>query len=66
MQSEKVWFNYRVSEIKYYLLTEGSGYPLADFNFPNLPVRMGARLVVPENRPQTANVFTESMHQSWF
>ncbi|MCL6634148.1 MAG: hypothetical protein K6T29_00035 [Peptococcaceae bacterium] len=56
VKGERVRFNYRTNETKYYLLTEGSGYPLADFHFPNLAVQRGTGLVVPENRPKTANI----------
>jgi len=56
VRGERVHFNYRTNETKYYLLTEGSGYPLAEFNFPNLSAQRGVGLVVPENRPKTANI----------
>lgn len=57
LKGERVHFNYRTSETKYYLLTEGSGYPLAEFYFPNLSAQRGAGLVVPEeNRPKTSNI----------
>ncbi len=52
----KVCFNYQTNKTKYYLLTEGSGYPLAEFSFPNLSARQGTGLVVPENRSKTANI----------
>lgn len=55
-KGEKVHFNYRTNETKYYLLTEGSGYPLAEFNYPNLSAHRGTGLVIPENRPKTANI----------
>lgn len=56
VKGERVHFNYRTNETKYYLLTEGSGYPLAEFNFPYLSAQKGIGLVVPENRPKTANI----------
>ena len=56
LKGERVSFHYRTNETKYYLLTEGSGYPLAEYDFPNLPVQRGAGMVVPENRPKTANI----------
>lgn len=52
-------FYYKTNETKYYLLTGGSGYPLADFSFPDLPANTVTRLVVPENAPKTLNVVTE-------
>lgn len=55
-KGEKVHFNYRTNETKYYLLTEGSGYPLAEFNYPNLSAHRGTGFVIPENRPKTANI----------
>lgn len=60
VKGEKVRFNYRTNETKYYLLTGGSGYPLAEYDFPNLAVQKGPGVVVPENRPKTANVFPGS------
>ncbi|MCL6638453.1 MAG: hypothetical protein K6T80_02065 [Firmicutes bacterium] len=54
--AEKVRFNYYNNETKYYLLTGGSGYPLADFYRPFPAGERGGGLVVPENRPQTANI----------
>ncbi|MCL6560216.1 MAG: hypothetical protein K6U74_15765 [Firmicutes bacterium] len=56
LKGERVRFHYRTNETKYYLLTEGSGYPLAEYSFPNLPVQRGTGMVVPENRPKTANI----------
>jgi len=56
LKGERVSFHYRTNETKYYLLTEGSGYPLAEYNFSNLAAQRGTGMVVPENRPKTANV----------
>ncbi len=55
---ENVHFSYQTGETKYYLLTGGSGYPLADFYFPNLSRNniFGVGLVVPENIPNTSNL----------
>jgi len=49
-------FNYKTNETKYYLLTGGSGYPLAEFSFYASTEYYGTRLVVPESIPKTANV----------
>lgn len=57
IKNNKVNFNYRIYETKYYLLTDGSGYPLADFSVPNIQVQKGISLVVPESRPETAKMF---------
>jgi len=57
IRRKRVNFNYRIYETKYYLLTDGSGYPLADFSIPNIRVQKGISLVVPESRPETANIF---------
>lgn len=53
IKAERIRFNYPTNETKYYLLTEGSGYPLADFNYPGLSAQKGQGLVVPEDRPKT-------------
>lgn len=44
---------YRNNETKYYLLTTGSGYPLADF-LPVMTEGTGG-FVVPEHRFKTSN-----------
>lgn len=56
-----VVFNYHSNETKYYLLTGGTGYPLAEFSYPLLPGAggPGAVLVVPEMRQKTANITSE-------
>ncbi|MDD4334497.1 MAG: hypothetical protein PHY77_02710 [Desulfotomaculaceae bacterium] len=53
-----VVFNYQSDGTKYYLLTGGTGYPLAEFSCHLLPVggNNGAVLVVPEMRQKTANI----------
>lgn len=53
-----VIFNYQSNETKYYLLTGGTGYPLAEFSYPLLTgsVSSGAGLVVPEMRQKTSNI----------
>jgi len=53
---ERITFNYKTNETKYYLLTEGSGYPLAEFAFSGLTKCEGTKLVVPEHMPKTADV----------
>lgn len=55
-KGEWINFNYNNNEVKYYLLTEGSGYTLAEFLPPHRSVRPGGGLIVPENRPKTAIV----------
>ena len=52
----RVRFNNYTNETKYYVLTEGSGYPLADFLRSGLTAQGGPGLIVPENRPKTANI----------
>lgn len=56
-----VIFNYQSNETKYYLLTSGTGYPLAEFTHPLLPGlgSAGPGLVVPEMRQKTANITTD-------
>ncbi|MCL6560473.1 MAG: hypothetical protein K6U74_17105 [Firmicutes bacterium] len=63
-KNTKVFFSNRTNETKYYLLTEGSGYPLAEFSFPNLSTYRGSGMVVPENRPKTAILFQAPMRPS--
>ena len=57
-----VVFNYQSNETKYYLLTGGTGYPLAEFSHHLLPGSggTGAVLVVPEMRQKTANIISET------
>lgn len=57
-----VIFNYQSNETKYYLLTGGTGYPLAEFSYPLLPgsSSMGAGLVVPEMRKKTSNISSDT------
>jgi len=47
---ENISFNYKSAETKYYLLTSGSGYALAEFNFPHLPDGGCCGIVIPEIR----------------
>ncbi len=54
INGRKVLFNYVADEVKYYLLTSGSGYPLADFTLPGQEGLAGP-LIVPERRLKTAN-----------
>lgn len=51
---QRVKINFYTNETKYYLLTEGSGYPLAEFSSPNLSEQAGG-FVIPEHRPKTSN-----------
>ncbi|MFX4260867.1 hypothetical protein ACOBQJ_01575 [Pelotomaculum propionicicum] len=57
-----VVFNYQTNETKYYLLTGGTGYPLAEFSYPLLPGggSTGDVLVVPEMRQKTANITSDT------
>lgn len=50
IKGEKVLFNYKVNETKYYLLTGGSGYPLAEFNYPYLNEHKNKIMIVPKDR----------------
>ncbi|MDD2553575.1 MAG: hypothetical protein PHP51_03255 [Desulfotomaculaceae bacterium] len=54
-------FNYQSNGTKYYLLTGGTGYPLAEFGCHLLPGSgsTGAVLVVPEMRQKTANITSD-------
>ncbi|MCG9967750.1 hypothetical protein L9W92_06745 [Pelotomaculum terephthalicicum JT] len=56
IKNEKISFNFKTNETKYYLLTRGSGYPLAEFTFPDLPESTATRLVIPENMPKTLDM----------
>lgn len=56
VKDTKLCFNYHTNETKYYLLTEGSGYPLAEFISPIISHQSGAGLVIPENRLKTADL----------
>ncbi|OQA10129.1 MAG: hypothetical protein BWY65_00810 [Firmicutes bacterium ADurb.Bin373] len=57
-----VVFNYQSNGTKYYLLTGGTGYPLAEFSCRLLPGggNNGDVLVVPEMRQKTANIISET------
>ena len=52
---EKVQFNYQTPSTKYYYLTDGSGYPSADYQF-FYSAKDNTGLVVPETRERTAQV----------
>lgn len=57
LKDDKVIFNYQANETKYYYLTGGSGYPLADF-MPQGVFGDGGTvtgLIVAEKRQKTAN-----------
>lgn len=62
-----VIFNYLSNETKYYLLTGGTGYPLAEFSYPLLPGggSAGSGLVVPEMRPKTANITSDTQNLNY-
>lgn len=59
-----MYYGYRAGGTKYYFLTGGSGYPLAEF-MTNLPGNIGPNtgLVIPENRPMTVNIAPGSEHK---
>lgn len=56
---ERITFNYKTGDIKYYLLTKGSGYPSAEFTTPNVSVTSGNRVVIPESITKTAKTVNE-------
>jgi hypothetical protein len=58
-KSKKVFFSYPADDVKYYLLTGDSGYPLADFKLPGLPAKEKGGFVVPERITKTANTIQE-------
>lgn len=65
-QDDKVIFNYQIDETKYYFLTGGSGYPLAEFIPPNIFLDGGAPagMVVAEKRPKTANLAPDLLNHN--
>ena len=58
-KSEKLDINYFTDNTKYYLLTGGSGYPLADFDFPNIPSLKQTSFVIPEKILGSARIDTK-------
>ncbi len=60
IKNVSVLFNYQSNGTKYYLLTGGTGYPLAEFSNHLLPGggNTEAVVVVPEMRQKTANITT--------
>lgn len=62
IKDDNVVFNYQSNETKYYLLTGGTGYPLAEFSCHLLPGggSTGDVLVVPEMRQKTANITSDT------
>jgi hypothetical protein len=58
-KSEKMNINYFTDNTKYYLLTGGSGYPLADFDFPNIPSLKQTSFVIPEKILGSARIDTK-------
>lgn len=57
-KNEKLHFNYFTDTTKYYLLTGGSGYPLADFNFSSTPTLKQTSFVIPEKVTGSARLDT--------
>jgi len=60
LTDERISFYYKTNETKYYLLTRGSGYPLAEFTFPDISGGTVTRLVVSENMPKTVDMVPEN------
>jgi hypothetical protein len=60
-QSPKLFFNYYSDTTKYYLLTGGSGYPLADFDYSNIPALKQTSFVIPEKTTGSARVNTDNI-----
>lgn len=58
-KSRKVNFSYPTDDVKYYLLTGDSGYPLADFDFPGIPTKNKTNFVIPERITKTAHTIQE-------
>ncbi len=56
-QDDKVIYNYQTNETKYYFLTGGSGYPLAEFMPQGVLWDGGTAtgLIVAEKRQKTTN-----------
>lgn len=61
LKNEKLHFNYFTDTTKYYLLTGGSGYPLADFNFSSIPTLKQTSFVIPEKITGSARVDLENI-----
>ncbi len=57
IRNANIIFNYQSDGTKYYLLTGGTGYPLAEFSahLTQEIINNEAALVVPEMRENTAN-----------
>lgn len=49
INNSRLHFNYFTDTTKYYLLTNGTGYPLADYDFFNMPALKQNSFVIPEN-----------------
>jgi hypothetical protein len=58
-RSKKVSFSYPADDVKYYLITGDSGYPLADFDFPGIPAKNKTSFVIPERITKTAHTIQE-------
>ncbi|OPZ75153.1 MAG: hypothetical protein BWY80_00277 [Firmicutes bacterium ADurb.Bin456] len=56
---KKVCFSYPADNVKYYLLTGDSGYPLADFKLPGIPSKDKGGFIIPERITKTANTIQE-------
>lgn len=61
LENERLQFNYLSNITKYYLLTGGSGYPLADFDFSNIPALKQTSFVIPENTTGSAKIVTDKL-----
>lgn len=61
LKNEKLHFNYFTDITKYYLLTGGSGYPLADFDFSNIPALKQTSFVIPEKNAGSAGIDTDKL-----
>ncbi|MDD3653090.1 MAG: hypothetical protein PHO01_02710 [Desulfotomaculaceae bacterium] len=55
----RITFTYKTNDIKYYLLTEGSGYPLAEYATANFSVNSASRVVIPESMSKTSKTVTK-------
>lgn len=61
LKNERLQFNYLSDMTKYYLLTGGSGYPLADFNFSNSPALKESSFVIPEKFAGSAKIVPDKI-----
>jgi hypothetical protein len=61
LKNERLHFNYFTDITKYYLLTGGSGYPLADFDFSNTPALKQTSFIIPENIACSAKIVRDRL-----